>query len=236
MARDSYMPSRKAEQVAWATHINTLLSTSAELYGVPAGVADAFNGITTNVQMKWQTATTPATRTKGSIAAANDALKAMRAAAQNIVGYIQATATVTDQMKIDAGVTVRKTHPSPIPPPHQKPYLVVTNIDGRKVTLELRQAVDKRSKPPAVAGATILSSTTGAMTAESWQFKANTTKTKITIPFPPSETGDTVYVTAFWTNAKDQSGPAADPIAINLPAGGVVLEKQNATPKLKVAA
>ena len=57
---------------------------------------------------------------------------------------------------------------------------------------------------------------------DEWKFAANTTRTTISIPFGPSATGDTVWITAFWSNSRDESGPAAAPVSVNLPAGGSV--------------
>jgi hypothetical protein len=57
----------------------------------------------------------------------------------------------------------------------------------------------------------------------------------VTIPFQPSSVGDTVYLSAFWWNERGESGPAATPVAINLPAGGVVMTEADETPILKAA-
>jgi hypothetical protein len=140
-------------------------------------------------------------------------------------------------MKIDAGITVRKTHPSSTPAPSQKPFIKVVKTDGRTVTIELRQNASKRGKPVDVAGATIFTATGAAapVSGEDWKFLANTGKTVVEIPFAPSATGDTVHVTAFWNNAKDESGPAANVVSINLPAGGVLPSEAGETPALKAA-
>ena len=53
-------------------------------------------------------------------------------------------------------------------------------------------------------------------------FVATTTDTTVQIAFPPSDNGDTVWITAMWVNAKSQTGPAATPVSVNLPAGGVL--------------
>ena len=72
---------------------------------------------------------------------------------------------------------------------------------------------------------------------EGWQFSSIVTRTTVELPFPPSATGTTAYVTAFWTNSLGQSGPAAAPIKIELPAGGYApREVSEPVSRLKIAA
>jgi hypothetical protein len=231
------MPAKKSEQVAWSDRFNTVVG-GEPLYGVPTALMTQFALLNTTLQGAWDTASNPATRTKGNTAELDNALKAMKKAAKNIVSIIQGTPSVTDKMKIDAGLTVRKTHNTPVPVPSQQPFIRVKNITGRTVTLELCQDLHKRAKPTGVSGATVLTATGGVdlKAADSWKFATNTSITTVEIPFPPSATGDTVYVSAFWFNSKKESGPAAEPLAIQLPAGGMVMEQANPLPKMKAAA
>jgi len=119
---------------------------------------------------------------------------------------------------------VRVTHGTPIPAPSQKPFIKTVGTDGRNGTFELRQNSTRRGKPKNVAGAMVFTYTgpNAPQDINAWKFATATTKTTIELPFPPSATGDTVWVTAFWQNAKDESGPAANPVSVNLPAGGML--------------
>lgn len=236
MPSSSYMPDKVADQVLWANTFNTVVSGAVAAYGVPAGLMAAFGDVNTALQEAWQASELPSTRTKGTIATRNNALKLMRETAKNLVSIIQGTPAVTDEMKIAAGVTVRKTHGSPIGVPTQSPFIKVKSINGRQVTVQLQQDVSKRCKPPGVAGATILSATTATESTDRWKFLRNTTRPgTVTITFPASSTGDTVYLSAFWWNERGESGPAANPLAINLPAGGVVMDEESNMPALKAA-
>jgi hypothetical protein len=234
MARDSYMPDKQADQVLWSQTFVNVVGAAAAAYGVSATLMTAFETINTTLQTAWTAAIEPSTRTKGVVAAKNDALKAMKAAAKNLVSIIQGTPTVTDQMKIDAGVKVRDTHRSPVPAPANAPIVKVKSTNGRTVTIELLQTASKRSKPAKVTGATVFTHTgpTAPIEKSQWEFFISTSKTTIEIPFGASETGDTVWITAFWHNSKDQSGPAAAPICVDLPRSAAAPMKA----KLKVAA
>jgi hypothetical protein len=71
-----------------------------------------------------------------------------------------------------------------------------------------------------------------------WSYAATISKTTTEITFDPSDTGDTAWVAAFWTNAKGQSGPSSVPVRINLPAGGAQPAESEAegTPTMRIAA
>ena len=102
------------------------------------------------------------------------------------------------------------------------------------MTIELSQTKTKRGKPAKVAGAMIFTHTgaTAPQSIDTWRFATATTRTTIEIPFGPSATGDTVWVTAFWNNSRDESGPAGTPVSINLPAGGVLPKEVGETIRL----
>ena len=235
MPRNSYMPATQADQYAWAVRLNNVLDTKAAAYGVPAATAALFSVVVGHLVAAYAAAGDPSTRTRGSVAAKNNAFAAMKAAAKGIVSIIQGTAGVTDQMKIDAGLTVRKTKPTPKPVPAAAPAITVTAVNGRTVTIQLRHGLSKRAKPANVASATILTSTGAAkpLSAGDFQFNQNTTLTTADVTFGPSETGDTVWITAFWSNNRGESGPAATPVSVSLPAGGAIATQQ--MPVMRIA-
>lgn len=224
ISRTSYMPKRKAEQVAWAQTFDNVVRPNATEYGVPEELMTQFTALNSALQTAWTAAQEPSTRTRGTVAAANNALVAMKVAARNLVSIIQGTPGVSDQMKLDAGLTVRKTHPSPKPAPTESPFIQVKRVNGRNVTIELRQDAERRAKPAAVQNALIFTYTGQSAPQDTnlWQFVMTTTNTTVQIPFPPSETGDRVWITAMWSNAKSETGPAAEPVSVNLPAGGLL--------------
>lgn len=237
MSKSSYMPDKQADQVAWAAQFLGAVQANAPQYGVPATMVTAFSAIVGTMQEAWAAASNPATRTKGTVAAKDVAVKNMKTYARGMVSIVQGMPGVTDEMKITAGLTVRKTKPTPRPVPVQRPFVKVINVDGRTVRIELRQDAAKRGRPAGVASATVLTASgiTSPMTADGWIFGSTTTRTTVDVPFPPSETGDTVWITAYWSNTRGETGPGATPISINLPAGGQMATKAQSSMKLRAA-
>jgi len=163
------------------------------------------------------------TRTRVLLQERAAAQLAMLAMAKNLVANIGTNPLVTDAQRTDLGIPIRK-RPTPHPAPMISPLIEVVSVVMRSVTVRLRAQGDQRGKPPLISGASFFShmGETAPENIEGWKFEGSYTRTTFTIPFPPSTTAGTVWVTAFWFNSRATSGPAAQPVSINLPAASVV--------------
>ena len=107
--------------------------------------------------------------------------------------------------------------------------VTVVSVSGRTVKLRFRDAANPHrvGRPVGVSSATILSyaGTAGAAPPASlgaWKFEANVSRTLVDVTFPDSvAAGSPVWFTIFWSNRRDQSGPACDPISTYLLYGSV---------------
>ena len=235
--RTSYMPKKQYEAVAWSGNFAAMLANQPETYGLTTNQATAFAAVNTTLQAAYLAATTPETKNIVTVANKDAALAAMKVVARNLVSIIQGTPSVTDGQKLALGLTVRAA-PTTIPAPTVSPLIKIRSVDARNVTVELLQSASKRGKPAGVAAAMIFThcGTSEPTTLADWQYALTATRTVVDLPFGPSETGDTAYVTAFWCNAKGQAGPAARPASVNLAAGNALPREASEKPKLKIAA
>lgn len=151
----------------------------------------------------------------------------MKAEARRLARIIQANPLVSDEQRAELGITVRDTEPTPVPPPQESPLIEVVTVQGRLLRLKLRGVnSERRGKPDGVHGASVFSFVGNSPPADIslWKFESSTTRTVLDIEFPPATpAGSQVWLTAFWFNAKSQSGPACTPISTYL-AGGVIGE------------
>lgn len=220
--RTTYMPTRLIDQVAWSANFAGIISGGVPRFGLTQEQIDGFVAVNTTLQTAWTIAENPATNSEGARAARNSALQAMKSMASNLVSIIQGTPSVTDQEKVELGVTVRDKTPSKISAPSTKPFVMVKKVEDRMITIELWKDGASRGKPPFVTSGMVFTSTgpTAPTSVEQWKFAAVVTRTGITLPFPPSETVDTVWISAFWVNAKGESGPSATAVSAVLYPGG----------------
>lgn len=221
----SYLPNTDSTLLDWGRNFSTLINATPATYGLSAGQATAFATLYTAYETAYNTAVTPETRTKGAIAAKNTAKTNLKVDARNLVSIIQGIATVSDQQKIDLGITVRDSEPTPIPPPDVAPEIdfIATGSRTIRVRLHNERALRLR-KPAGVKGATVFYHVGAAAPAElsAWTFHESTTKPTLDVNLPSSvAAGSQVWFTAFWFNPRSQSGPAATPVSTFMQFGGL---------------
>lgn len=103
----------------------------------------------------------------------------------------------------------------------------------------------KLRRPTGVASTTIMwaSGSTPPASVGEYKLLAQTSKTSVPLYFPTTlPAGATVWLMAFYTNAKGESGPACNPVQTNLPgnaANAVDARQQQSEPDaspMKIAA
>lgn len=157
--------------------------------------------------------------------AAKEALIRGPGGIRQLVGIIQKHPQTTNAMRAELGVTIPDTEPSPIAPPSHAPEIDFMPTSTRTIRIRLHnESTFGHGKPPHVVGSTIFSfvGETPPEELSQWKFERNTTRTVIEIDMPASvASGTKVWFSAFWRNAKDQSGPATTPISTVVQYGGL---------------
>jgi hypothetical protein len=224
MARRDFLPDKDQALLAWAENFGTLCNLNYASYGITKEIADDYVQKKNDFATKLQAATDPSTRGKRTVFLKDESKRTLVELTRKVVKQITGMMTVTDAQRQELGITVPSGSRTPVPPPSAQPFIQVTKVKGRTVTIELRQEEERRGKPAKVTGAQIYTctGTTPPEAPGDWVFMTAVSKTTVELPFGPSSTGDTVWITASWTNAKNETGPAADEVRVNLPAGGVL--------------
>ena len=239
LARRDFLPLADAALLAYTANFGRLLKDNPEAYGVPDALAADYAVKQSLFAQRLQTAVDPETQGRRTVFLKNEAKTSLVEATRQIARQIGNTLTVTNDQRQALGLPVRSDTKNAIPVPRARPILKAKAVNGRTVVMELCQSANRRGKPEGVAGATIFThvGATVPMAGEPWQFALAVTRSSFELPFGPSETGDTVWDTAFWTNAKGQSGPACEAVKVNLPAGGALpAEAGEAKPRMRMAA
>jgi len=219
-----FLPRREAELVTWGANFAQLIVASPETYGLTLDQAQAFDVAFDEFRTAYNVANNNMTRSPANIEIKNEKKSAMKAMARTLARQIQGMPFVTNAQKLELGLNV-KGEPQPVPPPEFAPEMDIFAIIGRTVKFRLHneQALGHRGKPHGIKGASVFSyvGETAPDNLDDWHFEGNTSRTIIDTEFPVTvPPGSKVFLTAFWFNAKMQSGPACQPQGVNL-AGGV---------------
>ncbi len=213
---------KDAELVSASGDFSTAITAAPATYGLVAAQATAYAALDTAFASAYATAVDPITRTKAAIAAKNQARKELVASARQLADYIISNPAVSNAQLIELGLDPR-TERTPIPAPTVSPSIDFVSVTGRTVKLRLHTGV-RRGKPAGVNGVAIFShvGATPPASIEVWKFEGNSGRTVVEVAFDDSVApGALVWFTAFWFNNRKQSGPACDPVSVNIAGGGV---------------
>ncbi|MEM6552726.1 MAG: hypothetical protein AAF750_11445 [Planctomycetota bacterium] len=215
-----YLPARESELVTWTHAFGSLLQEDAANYGLTEEQGAAYGVVRDAFVTAYNLANEQTTRSPANIEAKNTAKRALIAETRRLVKIIQASPVIDNDKRAALGITVPDTDPTPVPPPEDAPQLDIVSVVGRTVKVRLRDAATgKRKKPEGVATATVLSYVGEDLPADTrdWSFEGNDTRLDTDVEFGEEFTPATkVWLTAFWSNRRGESGPACAPVSTHL--------------------
>jgi len=227
MSKD-FLPSRDGELLTWSANFDARVNAAPTTMGLTVAQAAEYTSLHLGFESAMGIVNNPATRTRGAVSAKDAARTPLKAFARELARIINAYPGTSNQMRIDLGLNPRKDSSAPIPLPAEAPALEVASAFGRMLKLKLHPMNSpSKGKPQGVQGATIFSFVGPNPPAElsQWKFEGNTTRTHFEVEFLPSvPVGSQVWLTAFWTNPRGQSGPACVPISAYLAGGAGIAQ------------
>lgn len=221
MASD-YIPSTDSGFNDWLLNFSTKLTAAPATYGLAA--PDAV--IVADQVALWTAAyaptLVPATRTSPAVANKDAVKAATLATVRPFAVSISLNASVTDGNKASIGVTVRKTVPTPVPPPTTKPVIgILSNVAG-VVQFQVRDATTPttKAKPPGVIGVELWAAVGVAPAIDVSQARYVGTQTKTPNSWTADPADRTKFVTFFtrWctrsgAGGQAYTGPWSDPVS-----------------------
>lgn len=222
----SYLPLTDAGLLSWSLNFQEQLAALADptTVGLTTENVTEYTAAQADYATKLNIANAPATRGGATIHAKNQSKKALVALSRSFAMTITKFQGVTDQQRYEFGLTVDG-EPTPVPPPPYSPEMDMLPVVGRTVKIRLHneKTLGHRGKPHGVTSAAVYSYIGEAPSdnLHDWKQEALSSRAAIDVEFPPSlAPGTKVWLTAYWLNAKMESGPACQPQGVNL-AGGV---------------
>lgn len=228
-----YLPRRDADYKTWTDTFLAVLTASPSAYPITTAQLDRLAELTGSFNAAFQRARAKETRGGSAVFAKDTARSLLTAEIRTLVRIIQASPTVSDQMRYDLGITVPKPEPTPVPDPTERPRVDIESVIERTVNALIHSATT-RGKEAGTQCAWVYSFVGDDYPSDPthWQFQGATTRARHSVTFPSSvPAGAKVWICAAWVNAKGVSGPISAPVPINLQGGGV-----NSPTAMKLAA
>jgi hypothetical protein len=208
----TYIPNPDAEFGPWLLNLAVLATASPATYGLTAPQAVVITAQSDLWIPAYTAATDPSTRTPASIANKDAVRAAATATVRPLCVSVSLNPAVTDEDKVALGVTVRKTTPTPVPPPSTRPGL---NILGNTPGVVNVSYVDVdlpvgKSKPPGATGIQIWQTvgTEYATDPQQASLAAIWTKSPNKLFFASEQSGKRLSLWARWQTTSGPAGQA----------------------------
>ena len=190
------------------------LSIDPGAYGVSIEMAQDLSAAQADYETKYRIAQEPAARTKITVSSKTASRKILEQAARFVVTTVSGCPKVTDAMKAELGLSIRKS-PVRISAPIEAPHVTVLQVQGRTVWLRLSQSgAIGYSKPARVAGARVFCHVGEQQPEElaDWETRASVTTCNCQITLPKDVPQfSKVWITARWFSPRQEMGPASQP-------------------------
>lgn len=207
----SYIPTREAEMRIWAATFATLITADPAKYGLAAGDAFAISAKVNAFDAAYTVAIEPATRTKPTVAAKDQAKIEMLDLLRQYAQQIRSNRGVAVDDKLALGLNIPDGSPTPVPPPSTVPMLNVSQVTPLAHTIRFRdaEAGNSRAKPAGVLGMQLFCVVADAAPAspEGTRFISFVTRDNFTREFQPGDVGKTAYYYGRWQTRTGLTGP-----------------------------
>lgn len=208
--------------MAWGDNVAAHIQTEFAKYGLTSAQSVEFISCLTATKEAVAEASNTTTRTHAKILARNDQVKLFRKQAMKTVSVVRGFSGLTNELLADLNIAIMPaTRPSK-PAPGFAPVVEKVRVEGHEVTVRIHGPGAGRARPEDVIGASIFSyvGPTAPTTAADYVFEGNTNQQLVTVTFPESVApGSTVYIAAFYYNAKSENGPLSDPLPVTIQFG-----------------
>ena len=222
---NDWVPTTDAGLLAFSSQMATKIAADPEDWSLTAANATALTAAQADYATKLAAAVNPQTRGRSTCFAKSQSRTSLVNLIRQVARQIQGSMTVTDQQREDIGLPVRDREPTPRGVPGQCAVEIVSVI-GRTAKVRIYDPANptRRGRAPGVAGITVVTYV-GAEKSENpadYALQGVTSKSVIDVTFPASvPAGATVWISAYYFNAKCEAGMAAVPVSTNLQGGGL---------------
>jgi hypothetical protein len=222
-----YLPHRDELLLAFTDNLRRIVSRDPGALAVAEVDAQRYALVQLDYARKLRAAVDPGTRGRQTVLLKDFSKRELVGLTRRLARQINNALIVSDAQRGELALTIRKTTPTPVPVPEVAPRIDVRAVDGRDVTIALRDVLRPTSKarPVGVAWANVFSfvGETPPDDVLAWTFEGGVSSpSKVTYTFDQAiEPGTRVWFAAMWVNRKGQSGPVSEPVSTVIRFGGV---------------
>jgi hypothetical protein len=205
-----YIPASDAGFINWSANFETLIAANPTNYGLVAADATAITAADTTWQAAYTLATDPSTRTPATVADKDVQRANAEAVMRPYAMQVNANPAVTDQQRVDLGLTVRATSPTPASQPTDVPLPSLRSQQQAAMVFDVRATATptSRARPAGTDGLQAVMEKESSYGAGDWTFQevAQFLDNPAQWDAPAGTTGESWRMRCRWFNKAKANG------------------------------
>jgi hypothetical protein len=211
MSPKNYLPQAYALLLEWLITFTNYLTVNLERFGIPEARLNALQTLMNLFHVAQAKAGLPNAGKADRLDRKEKAQAVSKAARSFVNANLRYNEAVTDEDRVNMGLTVPDTHPTPVPPPDTMPavYVIDSSVIMR-LKLHFKDSHrTSRAKPYGVRGVEILWSILAAPPTTMGELIHSefSTRSPYTFIFDENQRGKTVWFRLRWENTRGEKGP-----------------------------
>lgn len=216
MAKRDYIPAGEKEFFDWQNNFATILAAGAATWNVPTATLTSLDSLRNDYENKYALANKgkKASRTPLQIKQKKDATKLYEAAIRQVVKeFLAFNSLVSDDDRLNLGITVRDFIKTASTTPKTIPVLTVLPVNGSRLKITVKQQPDadgisRRGKPEDAASfeVAIWIGDGAPKDGDKCTIKHEYTKSPVTLSFSPEDSNKDATIFVRWIGYGKQQG------------------------------
>jgi len=207
-----YIPRKDSELVQWGNNFADKLALYAGKWNIDPDVVAALAAALAAFKL-WVAITDSPERNKVNVSAKNGARKEFVRQIRALANFQLRNPVITDAQRIELGLRVHDSKPTPILPPTEVPVLEIELLGPRRLSFVFFSPdSESKAKPYGINGAVIVYGVldTPTTSQDNLPHSVLATRTPHTLELTAADRGKTVYFAVCWQNEKGQRGPFSE--------------------------
>jgi hypothetical protein len=221
MSRPDFIPTKDRDFLAWMINFLRYLFPALGRLNFPPDKYQELSMQRDEFASKLETAEEPATRTKTSVQAKNDARRTLEKNLRALIKeYLSFNHALTNEDRDDLGLPIPKASRTPAPVADTYPGFRIDSSVLRLLIIHFFSLGGaSKAKPPGQHGVEIkwVISETPVINIADLLHSAFDTRSPYTLEFTGDQRGKTVYIALCWENTRGEKGPWSDIVSAIIP-------------------
>jgi len=214
-----YMPTKTSDFLAWSENFITVVNLHKAGWGIDQSLITELQTLQAEAEALYEKCRSPS-RSKEDTLQKNETISLLKTKEEQLVRQLQAASFMTDAFRLELGITIKDTHPTPRQDPKTKPDVKVTMEPPGVLLFRFSAPGSSRgAKDPDAVGLELCWALLNQPPSSQSELvhSAYGTNRTVKLQFDLADRGKTLYYMARWRGSGEKHGPWTEIASVIVP-------------------